>query len=460
MVYSPLMNAFRQTPEEAGGLPSNLAEKISQGFKLAYEPRNLSEELLAKQLENKVNKPKAENATLWDQMQRAHLGAQTENLGATSGYTREQTKWFGPTAESEIQLRNAQKGLYGAQAQQAAYEAEWNRKLQDAWLNQNGVPPISATTPIQNNQMGQSSVPYANAGMTSGQGALGVPLSSAQNATSMSPLDQIKQMQNFNQNQNAPYGIQTPQMTLQDLANKKVGGFDTYKEKFQQAAKQQEGQREAYSKENEKVNSEIASSQKLKNEYNRFNRLMDDSRLSGPVFSRLPHAEKSALSQSIDQSSQQLLLSGIELMRNAMGNAKFSNLEFQGSEKLKPNRSWGPEARKEYKDITEAAHKRLEEKGRFMQLASNPHMGIPKELADRGWNAYQNHLPFIDSKGNLIHYNKDNWMKFLTPEAVKSLKETGDYNPQDKGKIEVIEKNGKTYKKINGEWHEYGKKSK
>jgi hypothetical protein len=112
MVYSPLMNAFRQTPEEAGGF-GDLGKRISQGFKLAYEPRNLSEDLLSKMLENKINKPRAEHA---EEITMADLANKYANTGATNSNTGLDSL-RGKLMKAQINKANRPEALSGETAQ-------------------------------------------------------------------------------------------------------------------------------------------------------------------------------------------------------------------------------------------------------------------------------------------------------------------------------------------------------
>lgn len=65
MVYSPTMGAFRLSGQEAGGQPDymNALQQAMQGtqnaYKTAYTPKSMAEQLLASQLENKINTSKA-----------------------------------------------------------------------------------------------------------------------------------------------------------------------------------------------------------------------------------------------------------------------------------------------------------------------------------------------------------------------------------------------------------------
>ena len=70
MAYSPFKIGYKLSPEGVSGHPNyqkalqDTYANIQGAYDTAYKPKNLSEQLLAAQLANKINKPKAENAQL------------------------------------------------------------------------------------------------------------------------------------------------------------------------------------------------------------------------------------------------------------------------------------------------------------------------------------------------------------------------------------------------------------
>lgn len=89
MVYSPIMNAFRLSPEEAGGQPDYINalkkgfEASNVGAEAAYRPKNLAEALLRSQLENKIKGSEANYADRLNQSLLAQRGASTSLSQAT-----------------------------------------------------------------------------------------------------------------------------------------------------------------------------------------------------------------------------------------------------------------------------------------------------------------------------------------------------------------------------------------
>lgn len=63
-MYNPFINAFRLSPEEAGGGP-DLASAISKGLKTGFEPAATSSDLLNKMLRAKMTEPYARRADEW-----------------------------------------------------------------------------------------------------------------------------------------------------------------------------------------------------------------------------------------------------------------------------------------------------------------------------------------------------------------------------------------------------------
>ncbi len=132
MAFNIPNGAFRQTAAEAGGQPDyqqalqNVFKNVQETYDTAYKPKNMAEALLQAQLKNKhdsiINEflPRSEEARI-------------SNTEANTGLTGQQSKYYGPNIESEIALREAQRGLYGAQAQEAAQKLAWQKKLRDMY---------------------------------------------------------------------------------------------------------------------------------------------------------------------------------------------------------------------------------------------------------------------------------------------------------------------------------------
>lgn len=447
MAINNWVNYAAIAPQSSG--LGELFENVLKGYKMEREPTKIRQEELAREFDNQL---KQQQAKYYGPNIESEIGLR----GAQGRLMGEQAKYYGPNIQSEMGLREAQKGLYGAQGQQALANAlKIQRMLEDLGgggqgspspfmntMTQGGgsdntqpsmgyqqpqtqaQPQQSPTLPVGNGQGALVSQSAANAG---GQG---VPVSSVQ-----SPLDQIKQLQGSNAN--APYGIPTPILTPDDKRNKIFYGVDSYGPRYQAALKEQEDQKNKYTEKALNTGKELDSVRMQDEWLKKFKSLMDKSYLSGPVGSKLKIPTE--LSQEIDSVSAQLHRFGIEQLRNSMGSARFSNLDIGVAGDLKPNRTWGAKAIKDYTDMFGSIKNRMEEKEKFYRIASNPRSGIPSQLADAGWSAYQQSHPIVsDSKtGAPFKYKDGNWKEYLSPQAMKSLAETGDYKPKDSGLKEI-----------------------
>jgi hypothetical protein len=133
MVYSPIMPNMKLTAADMG-VP-DYANALRKGFQTAadvYKPSTAATALLDAMLKNKHSQiindylPRSEEARI------GHMEAGTGLLG-------QQSKYYGRNIESEIALRDAQRGLYGAQAQKAAQEAALRKALQDKYLSNDNI---------------------------------------------------------------------------------------------------------------------------------------------------------------------------------------------------------------------------------------------------------------------------------------------------------------------------------
>ncbi len=88
MVYSPIMGAFQLRPEEASGQPDyqkalqDVFKNVQGAYDTAYKPKNMAEALLAAQIQNKINQPKADDAQGWYNLQKEALQSETGLRGA------------------------------------------------------------------------------------------------------------------------------------------------------------------------------------------------------------------------------------------------------------------------------------------------------------------------------------------------------------------------------------------
>ena len=130
MAYTPIMPNMKLTAQDMGG--ADYMKAIQKGFQGAadvYKPQTAASTLLEKMLKNKhdsiVNQylPRSEEARIG-------------NTEAETGLIGHQSKNYDQNIQSEIALREAQRGLYGAQAQEAAQKLALPQKVMDMFQNQ------------------------------------------------------------------------------------------------------------------------------------------------------------------------------------------------------------------------------------------------------------------------------------------------------------------------------------
>jgi hypothetical protein len=398
------------TPEQTspwGNMMANAMKQYQLGIQTEYSRPNAIADLLKKQQYNEMYKP--------------DIKSQIGLRGAQSGLLGEQSKYYGPNINSEIGLRKAQEGLYGNQSLESAARARKLQMMTD-YLSGNDNQNNHPATQMEQNPNYQMN----GSGMFSGNG---------QQQQSQQPMPQ-QSTQPVMQNP-APYGIQTPKPTREDIMNKMVFGMDTFGKNQEQAFNQQNDQRKTYMEKTLASNIAAQSATKTDQLLDQYNYAMDHAFASGPLGKYLP---KRGAAQEVDQITAQLLPEAVKGLRAAMKAGQFTNKDMGLIEGTTPQRSWTPEARRFYTDSAKAFNQRIQEKAKFDQVTSNPQMGIPSHVADAMWRSYQAHHPIVQSASTktLNEYRKDNWMKYLTPKAIKSIVEKGDYDPKDKGLVGKI----------------------
>ena len=416
---------------------------------------------LATELANKTAKAKA---ALAPQMAQAELEqaqalpgltkAQAGQASANAGLLGQQSKWYGDKAKAEIALQNAEAGLYGTNAEQKALML---RVLKEKMNQMHGGN-------VQGNQGGS---PQCEGGMSTpcvisafsnpNQGAA-TSASGANPSMGIQPSSPVSQTQQGQAPNQAPaqqtqaknsfYGIESPEPSVDDIANKMFFGMDTFTSKQENAKAQQQGQYADYKKEIEGANRAATDAVDASRLLSQYNYWMDQSNLSGPVGGRLPAA--GTASQNVDNIINQISLSGIEKVRDAMGSAKFAVADLNVALGMKPSRTWTEGTRKFYTDFNNAVNKRLQERAQFYTVAgNNPRLDLPKQDADALWTAYQNKYPIASKKGDkVLTQNLNHWQDFLSPRAVRSIKEKGSYSPI--GRSDITEENIKDTMKATG----------
>ena len=144
---------FKLTSQDMGGF--DLGKAIQSGLQnyntfqeARFKPKNLAEDLLAKQLQNKINQPKADYAKDITLADLAHTRAGTQGLLDEHG------------------MRGLRQQLLQQQVNQAKYEQDLNQSLFGGGQqsNQGGMPSPGG----QSEQTGASSIPSLRSNIESG----------------------------------------------------------------------------------------------------------------------------------------------------------------------------------------------------------------------------------------------------------------------------------------------------
>lgn len=355
----------------------NLQSQKAQA-ELPYAGKMAEQNLIASQLANKWN------PQLWKSL--------ITSRGAQSALANKQSAWYDKEAQARTDLENAQAGLYGSQAQKNALLL---KAFKDR-LNQGNVSPDQQST-------------------SQGESSGNIPNNSKLN--------------------NSYFGIETPVPSTDDLINKELFGVDSYTPRLQMAKQQQLGQFNNINKKVEAFNKEAQDATNFDRLLNQYNYLMDHAVEKGPIAGRLPALGSS--SQLIDNTINQMGLGAIEQVRDAMGSAKFAVADLNVAMGMKPQRTWTKSTRDFYSKFYKAVNDRLRQRSMFYtMIANNPQLGLSSQDADTLWSLYQNKYPIANKKGNkVINSDPDLWRQFLSPQAIESVKRTGDFNPIDRKKI-------------------------
>jgi hypothetical protein len=425
-------------------------------------PQELQKMLLEneiKGIEAKYAEPKAKELLIKDQLYNKYYpqdilsqiglrGSQGAQAQANAGLLGEQEKYYGKKTESDIRLQNNQ----GAQAQaNAGLLAE-----QEKYYGKKTESDIR----LQNNQGAQA---QANAGLLAEQEKYygkktesdmllqrAIAREHLANADKMQILvDELKYSQqnkgnkqnnnlsnNSQPQENSPYGIETPTPTREDIVNKNLYGLDTYTPKLKNAKEEQIDQYKQY----QQVISSLAAQSNAANETKQlvslYNANMDKSFYRG---SRLGGLQSSGFfrmpgdmspEQSVDRISSLMVVPSVARLRDAMGSARFSNLDMNMASQGTLDRTLDDDARKLKSAWINGVSERISEQAKFYNKLGNPNMGVKKTDADILWSQYQNDFPLISQDGNkFMGENLGKWALYTTPKAIESIKRTGSYSP-------------------------------
>lgn len=321
-----------------------------------------------------------------------------------------ENKFLPREKESEIALRGAQSGLYGQQAEKLRQE----------------IPFIKAKE--------QASIDYDKA------------RAEKEKYESLKTKYLIDQLNNYQQNKESPilsgeginsnnsekpsiYGIETPQPTQRDIANKMLFGIDSFSDKQKDAIQQQHKQADLY------LESSIANSKQIESLNDSLGLLNQLKFWQGQIYgpsALAPYTPNfSTAAKNSAQIRNELSLGGIERVRGAMDSARFAVVDTNIALGMKPQENWDGATFDRYITYMDAVKSRLNQKNEFINfMKNNPSLGADKATSDALWSLYQDQYPITSRQGNsFIVHDRNEWRKFATPEAVQSIKKTGDYRP-------------------------------
>lgn len=403
--------------DEANPLLAGMKQGQSMMQSNMMFPQDLQAKILANQIEQvkaQYAQPmaaqdltKAQQANLWNpKIWQSEIGLR----GAQAGLAGQEAKYYGPKANAEIALQQAQAGQFGAETAQ--------KKLMLQFLQQRlgqGASPAAGGTAVAGSSGGVPS------GQPSSQGGTASDTQQAAPST------------------NSMYGIDIPQPTADDIANKHFFGTDTF-------SPRQKNSSEMVMDQYKKFQDQVASSIKGAKDatdftqlISIFNNAMDHSGYKGQSWGAQPSSGWRTLAtpwhdysneQIADNMANQMLPKAIGQLHDAMGNARFSNLDMNAATKLKFNREMNDDTRKLQTQWIGAVNNRMQEQAKFYTLMKNPHLGITNTDADMLWQQYQQNFPLMSEDGKSVqHDNLGNWPLYTTPKAIASIKATGSYTP-------------------------------
>ena len=373
--------------DEANPYITGLGKGQDLAQKFMMFPQDLQSKMLANQIakvQAQYAKPMAEQGLIKQQQENKYnpqrWQSQMDLQHAQTGRIGKETDWYDQEAKARI-------GLQQAETQGKTVDAEMN-KLKLDYLRQLSAP------------------------MGEGQGG-------------RTPSNTV-------------YGIETPKLTHEDIANKMFLGTDTFSPRMQNAKQQQQDQYGQYQKETASAIQEANSAQKAKQVLSMFNNAMNHAYYKGPTLGNMPSSGwKTAFvkgdlknEQIADNAIANLLPGAITELREAMKTGQFSVADLNASSQMKVSRTMSDAARANQTAWLNGVYSRFDEKAKFYTSMGNPQSGAKKIDADMLWEQYQQQFPLINEKGNEYQgQNIGNWPLFTTPKAIASVQQTGSYKP-------------------------------
>jgi len=344
--------------------------------------------LISKNLEQQKSRQELQwNPKIWQ----SEIGLRDAQAGLAS----QQAQWVGPQAQAEIFKNKAQGGLFGVEAQKQALLVNMIKEK------------LAGTQPT-------GTYSTASAGASeSGKGQ-----AAAAEET---------------QNPNVLYGVEIPQPSKEDIVNKMAFGIDSFSKKYDTA---NEKSKQEFTTFNKNIADAVASA-KQATDMNKilslYNNAMDKSKFKGPLWGHTPIMPGMDNEQIADKAASQLTPNAAAQLRDAMGSARFSNLDMQYAQNLKVDRTLGDDARKTQSTWLTLVNERTKNIAKMQTMLMNSKQ-VTSSQADMLTAEMQNQLPLIsETDKNGAQYalpeNVNKWPAYTTPKAIAAIKTSGTYHP-------------------------------
>ena len=423
-----------QLDQSTAGMP-DIITALSKGMDLGQNARLYPQQLRAAQLTNQLAQiknqyaqPMAQQDLLKAQLANQYYGQNIQSqIGLRNAQQQEamqQAQWLGPQAQAEI-------GLQGANAQSLQTTNRMNQ-LKLAYLQQAlgmGAPSAGPDNPTFNPGSMNSTQPYSQY-----QGSDSNDQDTQQNSDQQIP-QQPYQQQAQQPSQNSMYGIETPQMTPEDIKNNMLFGSNSYQAKLENAKAQQQDQYKLYQKDMEDATAAANELNQMNQLYHVFNNAMDKSTYKGQILGYYPSSGiwseggNLAPEQIADQASALMTPSKMGLLTEAMKKGSFTNKDMEVAKKLAASRTMNDDTRKFQSDFFGGSAQRMNERAKFVNLMQNPYMNVKNQDMNALWANYQRDFPMIDDNGKFAERNMNKWAYYATPQAIQSIQRTGNYTP-------------------------------
>lgn len=397
MFNVPLLNPQQTSP--FGNLIQGALQNYQQGIQARYANPMAQQQLQAAQLQNKYN------PQIW-QSEIGLRGAEGSELSSEAVLNR--------FKQQNPEYMDVLASIYRSQLGQGQPQGQ-----------QQQPQPQGQPSPYPSSQQNNMGVAQPSGGMNNPPNMSSDNTGIANDAVGSATGD---------------YGLPAPSLSAgatNPLISKLVGVSPTDTAKMNTHYAQVQDQYNRYAEESTEANKAAIAANNMKQSLAVFNNATDNTDLSGSLLGHLPAVTTEA--QESDLASAKALPESIHAVKEAMGSARFSNLDLQQADKLNFTRTMNKGTRKLYTDWVNLAADRIMEYPQLINWAKNPANGMRIEDTKRAWQLYQQQNPIISKDGKSVNNNpKYPLSDYLTPQALASIKNTGTYNP-DKNTISNTE---------------------